>query len=214
MTPRLENPMTTEPTFTDRSNARRAAKRLLAAGQAPAADFDILPSDDERFAPPRFIGRFVIHWRTPEAAETAAADQPAMTPDEALDSICGAGTAAIMTAAVSETTEPAPAKPVRQRKARTAKTDMPAAPKGPRAKFAGAPVEPGKLPEKPMLTAAGFAGSHQKRIDHLAGLAEAGDWAAVEGYVVNGKNTYSKIVARYRAQLLAAHAANAQGAGQ
>jgi hypothetical protein len=199
--------MTTEPTFTDRSNARRAAKRLLAAGQAPAVDFDILPSEADRF---------VIHWHTPGAVEAEIAQAPAeptMTPDEALDSICGDGTAAIMTEAVSaETPEPAPAKPARQRKARTA--DTPAAPKGPRAKFAGAAVEPGKLPEKPMLTAAGFAGSYQKRIDHLAGLAEAADWAAVEAYAVNGKNTYSKIVARYRAQLLAAHAANAQGAGQ
>jgi hypothetical protein len=77
---------------------------------------------------------------------------------------------------------------------------------GPRAKYAP-PVEPGTMPEKPVLTAAGFAASYQKRIDRLTALAAAGDFDAVAAYEIKGKNTYSKMVRRFRDPLAAARPA-------
>jgi hypothetical protein len=47
--------MASNQSFTDRSNARRAAKRMLEAGTAPAAEFDIREDND---------GRFEIVWQT------------------------------------------------------------------------------------------------------------------------------------------------------
>jgi hypothetical protein len=49
-------------TYSDRSNARKAAKRLIAAGKAPASEFDIDAGVDERFA---------IVWKIAEAAKPA-----------------------------------------------------------------------------------------------------------------------------------------------
>ena len=195
-------------TFTVKSNAKRGAERLLATGGAPEAAYTIRTRDDGLFeivwltASP---GLAMAAWPAPKtteelarklAAATAEAEPktPAMTPDQALDSICGAGTAADMPRLLA------------------APEPKAAAPKGPRAKYA-APVAPGAMPVKPVLTAAGFAASYQNRIDRLAELAAAGDWAAVESFEVKGKNTYSKIVARYRDQLVAAHAAQPAAAG-
>jgi hypothetical protein len=39
-------------------------------------------------------------------------------------------------------------------------------------------------------------------------LAKAGDWDGVRNYEVKGSNSYSKMVARYRQDLLAVHAAS------
>ena len=194
--------MTVHPvTFTDRSNAIRAARKLVAGGSAPAQSFEVRKGQD---------GRHEILWLTGEppafdnvAAEIAAAETAAVEPQAA---------AARSPRKARKTDALPPAAPhfPRQRKTRAA-AERPQT--GPRAKFAGAPVEPGAMPEKPVLTAAGFTASYQKRIDQLAEFAAAGDWAAVEAFEVKGKNTYSKIVARYRAQLVAANAAQ-QGAGQ
>jgi hypothetical protein len=41
----------------------------------------------------------------------------------------------------------------------------------------------------------------------LFGLAKAGKWDAVRNYEVKGSNSYSKMVARYRQDLLDLHAA-------
>jgi hypothetical protein len=221
-----KNPMTTmhpeiQKTFTDRSNARRAALRLLQKGVALASAFDIVPHE----------GRFEIHWlnaaqqqdaeREAEfAALVATVHEPAaeteivaatMTPNQALDNICGEGTAAHLKALdalldVSGEQQTAADSVIKARRARklAAQSDALAA-KGPRATFA-APVEAGVIPEKPVLTTAGFTASYQKRIEKLAELAAAGDWNAVAAYEVKGHNTYSKIVARYRDQLVAFHA--------
>lgn len=183
--------------FTNRSNANRAAKRILGNGTAPAPQYTIRQRGD---------GHFEIVWLTGSPGLAMAA-WPAPTTEELAKELAAAGIVSDATGP-EPTPEPAPAKPARQRKARTAKASTPAAPKGPRAKFAGAPVEPGKLPEKPVLTAAGFTASYQKRIDRLAELAEAGDWDAVAAFEVNGKNTYSKIVTRYRDQLVASNRLN------
>ena len=65
----------------------------------------------------------------------------------------------------------------------------------------------GVMPEKPIVTSK--ANPHyQKRFDHLAAQAAAGDWDAVKAYEVNGINSYAKMVRQYRDRLLAAHAAS------
>jgi hypothetical protein len=63
------------------------------------------------------------------------------------------------------------------------------------------------MPEKPIVTSK--ANPHyQKRFDHLAALAAAGDWDAMQAYEVKGINSYAKMVKQYRDRLLAAHAAS------
>ena len=174
--------------FTVRSNANRAARRMIAQRVAPAAEFRVDRRTD---------GKFEIVWLTdnPGLATAAWRTEP-KTPDQALDAICGAGTAAAMPTLLA-TPQP---KPKRQpHKGRTGHASS-----GSRPVYAAAPMEPGGWPEKPVLKQADFTRSYQARIDHLTGLAEAGDWSAVEAYEIKGHNTYSKIVARYRAQLLAA----------
>ena len=49
---------------------------------------------------------------------------------------------------------------------------------------------------------------YQKHFGRLFGLARTGDWDAVRDYKVTGSNSYSKMVARYREDLLALHAAS------
>src|SRR5438270_261143 len=59
----------------------------------------------------------------------------------------------------------------------------------------------------PVVTAA--ANSHyQRHFDRLFALATTGDWDAVRDYEVKGSNSYSKMIARYRQDLLALHAAS------
>src|SRR6202030_2583182 len=52
--------------------------------------------------------------------------------------------------------------------------------------------------------------SYQGKLDKLADLAAAGDWAGVNAFEMKGQNTYAKTVARYRDALLAAHLAGAE----
>jgi hypothetical protein len=47
-----------------------------------------------------------------------------------------------------------------------------------------------------------------KPAPELLDAFRAGDWAAVRDYKVSGSNSYSKLVARYRQDLLAVHAAS------
>jgi len=69
-------------------------------------------------------------------------------------------------------------------------------------------IAAGRLPQRaPVVTSA--ANSHyQKHFDRLFALARAGDWDAVRDYKVTGSNSYSKMVVRYRQDLLAVHAAS------
>jgi hypothetical protein len=187
--------------FTDRSNARRAAKRLIAAGEAPASEFEIQPGTD---------GRFEICWKAAStetveaeiAVATTAADQPAAP--TASDADIAAATAhpdlAAVTAAIEAEKGKRAAKPTRTRKEKPAK----------QARARKAPeLPPGAMPQKPVVTSA--ANQHyQKRFDRLAEFAAANDWNGVRGYEVTGSNTYSKQLRRYREQLLAAHDAQAE----
>jgi hypothetical protein len=69
-------------------------------------------------------------------------------------------------------------------------------------------IAAGKLPDKPPAITSEANPHYQKHFDRLFALAKAGDWDAVRDYKVTGSNSYSKMVARYRKDLLALHAAS------
>jgi hypothetical protein len=66
----------------------------------------------------------------------------------------------------------------------------------------------GRLPQKAPVVTSAANPHYQKHFDRLFALARAGDWDAVRDYKVTGSNSYSKMVARYRQDLLAVHAAS------
>src|SRR5271155_2804811 len=69
-------------------------------------------------------------------------------------------------------------------------------------------IAAGRLPQRaPVVTSAANA-HYQRHFDRLLDLAKAGDWDGVRNYRVTGSNSYSKMVARYRQDLLAVHAAS------
>jgi hypothetical protein len=68
-------------------------------------------------------------------------------------------------------------------------------------------IAAGRLPENAPVVTSAANPHYQKHFDRLFGLAKAGDWEAVRDYEVTGSNSYSKMVERYRQDLLALHAA-------
>ena len=71
-----------------------------------------------------------------------------------------------------------------------------------------AAIAAGRLPQRaPVVTSAANL-HYQKHFDRLFDLAQVGDWDGVRNYEVKGSNSYSKMVARYRRDLLAVHAAS------
>jgi hypothetical protein len=69
-------------------------------------------------------------------------------------------------------------------------------------------IAAGKLPDKAPVVTSEANPHYQKHFDRLFALATAGDWDAVRDYEVKGSNSYSKMIARYRQDLLALHAAS------
>jgi hypothetical protein len=69
-------------------------------------------------------------------------------------------------------------------------------------------IAAGRLPETAPVVTSAANPHYQKHFDRLFGLAKAGDWDAVRDYKVTGSNSYSKMVARYREDLLALRAAS------
>jgi hypothetical protein len=69
-------------------------------------------------------------------------------------------------------------------------------------------IAAGRLPQKAPVVTSAANPHYQKHFDRLFGLAKAGDWDGVRSYEVKGSNSYSKMVARYRQDLLAVHAAS------
>jgi hypothetical protein len=277
--------------FSTRSNAKRAAEKMIGNGTAPAVDYRIKPRDD---------GRFEIEWKTNPAPATEAVEAEITTAsgegvpvsmaahrDESVEgifeknpaSVSGAeantGGGAPETAGTTESTESAKRSPaeltedpfpadtwvkvrqgkrkviigqVRQRvdprtwrvhqfgkpedwtilatAAQLCHTEpAPEAPKSARRSRRRTAAEPakasrsqyaisadmiaaGKLPEKPPVVTSKANPHYQKHFDRLLGLAKAGDWDAVRDYKVTGSNSYSKMVARYRQDLLAVHVAS------
>jgi hypothetical protein len=105
-------------------------------------------------------------------------------------------------------TEPAPEAPKSARRSRRRAAAEPA--KASRSQYAISAdmIAAGKLPEKPPVVTSKANPHYQKHFDRLLGLAKAGDWDAVRDYKVTGSNSYSKMVARYRQDLLAVHVAS------
>jgi hypothetical protein len=68
-------------------------------------------------------------------------------------------------------------------------------------------IAAGRLPQSAPVVTSATNPHYQKHFDRLFGLAKAGEWDAVRNYEVKGSNSYSKMVARYRQDLLALHAA-------
>src|SRR6201987_2549828 len=66
-------------------------------------------------------------------------------------------------------------------------------------------IAAGRLPEKAPLVTSAANPHYQKHFDRLFALARADDWDAVRDYKVTGSNSYSKMVERYRQDLLAVH---------
>jgi hypothetical protein len=69
-------------------------------------------------------------------------------------------------------------------------------------------IAAGRLPQKAPVVTSAANPHYQKHFDRLFDLAQAGDWDGVRNYEVKGSNSYSKMVARYRRDLLAVHAAS------
>jgi hypothetical protein len=104
--------------------------------------------------------------------------------------------------------EPAPEAPKPAKRSRRRKTSMPTTRS--RSQYAISPdmIAVGKLPENPPVVTSKANPHYQRRFDTLHGYAAAGDWDAVRNYKATGSNSYSKMVARYRQDLLALHAAS------
>jgi hypothetical protein len=79
-----------------------------------------------------------------------------------------------------------------------------------RSKYAIDPetIAAGRLPQRAPVVTSAANPHYQKHFDRLFGLAKAGDWDGVRNYEIKGSNSYSKMVARYRQDLLAVHAAS------
>ena len=98
------------------------------------------------------------------------------------------------------------ATPARQRRRARATTSQTA----PRSRYAIDPaaIAAGKLPDKAPVVTSKANPHYQKHFDRLFGFAKAGDWNAVRDYKLTGSNSYSKMIARYRQDLLALQAAS------
>lgn len=100
------------------------------------------------------------------------------------------------------------AKPARQpRRARAAAPRAPRAESRSRYAIDPAAIVAGKLPDKAPVVSSATNQLYQKKFDALHAHAVAGEWDAVRDYKVTGSNSYSKMVERYRENLLAVHAA-------
>jgi hypothetical protein len=115
----------------------------------------------------------------------------------------------LATAAQLHRTEgPPPEAPKPSRRSRRSTTITPAKPSRSQYAINADMIAAGKVPEKPPVITSKANPHYQKRFDTLHGYAAAGDWDAVRDYKVTGSNSYSKMVARYRQDLLALHAAS------
>ena len=194
-------------TFTNQSNARRAAKKMLAAGTAPGVEFGIYDTAD---------GRFAIAWAEPPAPPSTAAVEreiatataenraPAPEASDADPELAEVETERLIAELARRGYRSTPARVRRS-------SDGPRQPRRSKAAELDEAAGRGVMPEKPIVTSATNQ-RYQHRFDKLAALAADGDWNAIAAYEVKGKNTYAKDVARYRDRLLAAHAV--RGAAQ
>src|SRR5207253_1102818 len=69
-------------------------------------------------------------------------------------------------------------------------------------------IAAGRLPQRAPVVTSATNPHYQKHFDRLFDLAKAGDWDGVRNYDIKGSNSYSKMIARYRQDLLTVHAAS------
>jgi hypothetical protein len=226
--------MDTTASFSSRSNAKRAAEKMLAAGTAPSVDYGFKPRED---------GRFEIVWQTaPEDQAPPPADPATAATEPQPDTAAKGAESSDPANGAAESEEAATAPPpgpgaagspapeaeldpalfgaederliaeltrrgYRVTQARQSRTQRPA--QGQRRSKAVELDEAaarGVVPAKPDIRSH-INNHYQKRFDRLAELAAAGDWDAVAGYTCNGVNSYAKMVRQYRDRLVAAHKA-------
>jgi hypothetical protein len=286
--------MDTTATFSNRSNAKRAAEKMIANGTAPAVDYGFKTHEDGRFeiawqtaaaagdadpfariraseaiqalgsTPEKYAGldtaaeALAVHkdWLAEQAPTTAAAEpqpggapptEPQPEPDPfpadtyvkvrtgkrktrtghishrideqhwrvrllgAADGVTELVSAAQLYLAEGEAPTPEVAKPAkRQRRGGATGPQKPS-----RSRYAIDPkaVVDGKLPAKAPVVTSAANPHYQKHFDKLFAHAQAGEWDAVCDYKITGSNSYSKLVARYRQDLLAVHAAQEASQG-
>ena len=103
------------------------------------------------------------------------------------------------------------AKPARQpRRARATAPRAPRAQSRSRYAIGPAAIAAGKLPDKTPVVTSAANQLYQKKFDALHAHAVAGEWDAVRDFKITGSNSYSKMVERYRRDLLAVHKAQAE----
>jgi hypothetical protein len=274
----------TATSYSNRTNAKRAAEKMITAGTAPVLDYGIRPHED---------GRFQIVWKTAEAkasptttdamtettsteppttdaseegiAQTAAQADPganggesSLAPNDPAESesaatappprpataenpwsegtrvmvrnkgkswpeatmvrrldadywrieFPGGGSGVFEEANIRAYDEARAAKPARQpRRARETTARAPRAQT--RSRYAIDPevIAAGKLPDKAPVVTSAANQLYQKKFDALHAHAVAGEWDAVRDYKITGSNSYSKLVERYRQDLLELHKA-------
>jgi hypothetical protein len=298
--------MDTTATFSNRSNAKRAAEKMIANGTAPAVDYGFKTRDDGRFeivwqtaaaagdadpfariraseeiqalgTTPEKYAKFdpaaealAVHkdWLAEQAAldtatgteiatasstagESAASGEPAPVTTEpqpepdpfpagtyvkvqtgkrkirtghiasridpqhwrvrllgAADGVTELASAAQLYLAEGEAPTPEVAKPARWQRGGAATGPQ----KASRSRYAidAEAIASGKLPATAPVVTSAANPHYQKKFDALHAHAVAGEWDAVRDYKVTGSNSYSKMVERYRQDLLAVHKATAE----
>jgi hypothetical protein len=120
----------------------------------------------------------------------------------------GGGSGVLQEADIRAYDDARDAKPARQ--SRRARETAPRAPRAQtRSRYAIDPavIVAGKLPDKAPVVSSATNQLYQKKFDALHAHAVAGEWDAVRDFKITGSNSYSKMVERYRQDLLAVHKA-------
>jgi len=196
---------TTASSFSTRSNAKRAAERMIGKGTAPELNYALHGRE----------GRFEIVWkRAPiitESIQTANAQSnqngrghlPEKESEARPSPACSGIFREPDIRAYEAEGDPKPATQPGPNRTTGRKRVSPS-------KYAIDPkaIAAGRLPEKSPVVTSAANPHYQKHFDRLFGLARAGNWDAVRDYKVSGSNSYAKKVARYREDLLALHVAS------
>jgi hypothetical protein len=181
----------TRKTFTDRSNARKGALRLIAAGTAPSSQFDIVKHGDREFE--------IVF--VPMKADVEITRGPTRVARGA-KSTAAIARASKRAQAYVDPTETLAATPPAQRarasrKPRTADGPRPARPTGKRAAIAEAAAK-GTLPQPPDFSANTHK-PYRARLAKLVELVAAGDLAGLRAVeMVPPRSSSPKALHKYR----------------
>jgi hypothetical protein len=196
---------TTASSFSTRSNAKRAAERMIGKGTAPERNYALQGRE----------GRFEIVWKrapiTTESTQTANAqsnqyDRSHMPQQESEPRQSPGGSGIFRETNIRAYEAESDAKPATQ----PGRNKTTGRKKASLSKYGIDPkaVDAGRLPEKPPVVTSAANLHYQKHFDRLFELAKTGNWDALGDYLISGSNSYAKRVARYREDLLALRAAS------